>query len=125
MYLNRVYFLFDFSYFVLKRKASTGGFEPLLVILIKKKRICRRVDLAVRADSKVRIKESEKTDKYLDHVKELKKVRNMRVTVIPIVIEALGTVPKGLEKGMEELEIDGRIKTIQIPALLRSARILR
>ena len=29
----------------------------------------------------------------------------MRVTVIPIVNDALGTVPKGLEKSKKELEI--------------------
>ena len=29
----------------------------------------------------------------------------MRVTVIPIVTDTLGTVLKGLEKGLEELEI--------------------
>ena len=49
----------------------------------------------------------------------------MRVTVLPIVIGKLGMVPKGLERRLEELEIGGQIKTIQITALLRSARILR
>ena len=44
---------------------------------------------------------------------------------IPIVIGALGMVPKGLERSLEELEIRGRIETIQTTALLRSARILR
>ena len=28
----------------------------------------------------------------------------MRVTVIPIIVGALGTVPKGLEKGQEQFE---------------------
>ena len=37
----------------------------------------------------------------------------MRVTVTPIVIGELGTVPKGLERGIEVLKIGGRIKTIQ------------
>ena len=45
--------------------------------------------------------------------------------VIPVVIGVLETVPKGLKKGLEELEIGGRIKTIQTTALLRLARILR
>ena len=49
----------------------------------------------------------------------------MRVTVIPIAICALGTVSKDLERGQEELEIFGRIETIQTTVLLRSARILR
>ena len=41
--------------------------------------------------------------------------------MIPIVIGALGTVPKGLIKGAGR----GRIKTTQTTALLRSAIILR
>ena len=49
----------------------------------------------------------------------------MRVTVISVVIGALGTVPKGLESGLEELKIGERIETIQPTALLRWARILR
>ena len=31
----------------------------------------------------------------------------------PIVIGALGTVTKGLLKGLEELEVGGRLETIQ------------
>ena len=49
----------------------------------------------------------------------------MKVTVTPIVIGILGTVTKGLEQGLEDLEIRGRVETIQTTALLRSARILR
>ena len=45
--------------------------------------------------------------------------------VIPIVIGALGTVPKGLVKVLEEMEIGGRAETIQTTILLRSTRILR
>ena len=37
----------------------------------------------------------------------------MRVTVIPNVDGAFGTVPKGLEKELEESEIGGRIGAIQ------------
>ena len=47
------------------------------------------------------------------------------MTFIPIVIGALGTVTEGSIKGLEDLEIRGRVETIQTPALLRSARILR
>ena len=48
----------------------------------------------------------------------------MIVTVIPIVIGALGTVPKCLLRRIEELEIVGRAQIIQITALLRLVRIL-
>ena len=49
----------------------------------------------------------------------------MKVTIVPIVIGALGTVTKWLLKGLGDLEIDGRVATIQTTALLRTARILR
>ena len=35
---------------------------------------------------------------YLDHARELKKLWNMKVMIVPIVIGALGTVTKGLLK---------------------------
>ena len=47
------------------------------------------------------------------------------MTFIPIIIGVLGTFIKGLIKGLEDLEISGRVETIQITTLLRSARILR
>ena len=40
--------------------------------------------------------------------------------VIPLVVGALGTIPKGLVKALEHLEIRGHPDT----TLLRSARIL-
>ena len=81
--------------------------RPDLVIISnnKKKRTCRIVDFTVPMDHRVKIKESEKRDKYLDLARELRKLLNIKVTVITVVIGALGTVPKGLEMGLEELEI--------------------
>ena len=61
----------------------------------------------------------------MDLARELKMLWNMKVKVIPIVVGALGTVPKGIEKVLENLEIRGRIDTIQNTTLLQSARILR
>ena len=36
----------------------------------------------------------------------------MKVTVMPIVIGALGTIPKGLIEGLEDLEARGQVETI-------------
>ena len=47
----------------------------------------------------------------------------MKVTIVPIVIGAFGTITKGLLKGLEDLEVGGRVETIQTTALLRTARI--
>ena len=80
---------------------------------------------AIQENHRVKIKESKKRDKYLDLARELRKLWNVKVTMIPIVIDALGMIPKGLERGLEELEIRGWTKIIQTAALLMLARILR
>ena len=99
--------------------------RPDLIIINKKKRTCKIVDFAVPADHRIKQKESEKKDKYLDLARELNKLWNMQVTITPIVIGVFGTVTKGLLKGLEDLEVGGRVETIQTTALLRTARILR
>ena len=96
--------------------------RPDLIIINKRKRICKIVDFAVPADHRINLKESEK--KYLDLARELKKLWNMKVTIVLIVIGALGTVTKGLLKGLEDLEVGGRVEAIQTTALPRTARIL-
>ena len=90
-----------------------------------KKRILKIIDFAVLADHRIKLKECEKRDKYLDFARELKKLCNMQVTIIPIVIGAFGKVTKGLLKGLEDLEVGGRVETIQTTALLETARMLR
>ena len=65
----------------------------------KKKRICKIVDFAVTADHRIKPKEYEKKDKYLNLAREWKKLWTMQ----------------------EELEVE----TIQTTALLRTAKILR
>ena len=57
-------------------------------------RICKIVDFAVPADDRINLKESEKKDKYLDLARELKRLWNMKVTIVPIVIGAFGTITK-------------------------------
>ena len=76
---------------------------------------CWLVDFAVPTDHKVKVREDEKRGRYLDLARELKDLWNVKVTVIPIVIGALGMILKG---GVG-------VETIQTTALLRSARILR
>ena len=92
----------------------------LIIINKRKKKICKIVDFALPADHRIKLKEYEKRDKYLDFARELKKLWNMKVTIIPI-----GMVTKGLLKGLEELAVVGRVETIQTTALLKTARILR
>ena len=50
---------------------------------------------------------------------------NMKVTIIPNVIGAFGTITKGLLKGLGDLEVGGRVETTQTTALLKTTRIVR
>ena len=44
--------------------------RPDLIIINKRKRICKIVDFAIPADHRINQKESEKKDKYLDLARE-------------------------------------------------------
>ena len=94
-------------------------------INIKKNRTCQIVDFTVPAYHSKKLKEMETKVTYLNLVLELKKLWNMKVTIIPIVIDAVGIIIKGLIKGLEEFEIRGRVETMETTTLLRSVRILR
>ena len=86
-------------------------------MIVKKKK-----KMNLPADHRVKLKENEKRESCS---RTEKKNWNMKVTVILIVIGALGTVTNRLALGLGELEIRGHVETIQTTALLRSARILR
>ena len=63
------------------------------------------MNFAVLADHRVKLKENEYKDKYLDFAKQMKKVRNKKLTIIPIVIGVFDTVTKWFLKGQKDLEI--------------------
>ena len=71
----------------------------------------KREEVDLPADHRKKQKESEKKDKYFDLARELKKLWNVQVRIIPIVIGVFGTVTKGLLKGLEDLEVGGRVET--------------
>ena len=98
------------------------------MLAIRQDRVIKQVNLlscgfcSPKADHRVKIKKSENRDKYLDFSGRLRKLWNMKMTMIPIVVGVLKTAPKSLERGLEELEIRGKIETIQTMA---STKILR
>ena len=73
------------------------------------------MDFDVPADDGVKMKESEKRET----LKKTEKLWNVNVTVIPVIISALGTFRKGLVLG--DLEIRREEETIRATPLLRSA----
>ena len=73
----------------------------------KKKKTCKIVDFAVPADYKIKLKGSEK-----------------KMTIIPMMIGAFGTVTEGLLQGLEDLEAGGRVETIQATAFFEQEEYL-
>ena len=111
-------------YFEIRTDDRTESRRPNQVIIKEKRKTWHLVDFAVLEDFKVNMKEKERK-KYLDLAWELKKLWNMKVMVIPVIVGALGTVPKGLERGLTGLKIMRRIEIIQTTVSLKTATILR
>ena len=61
-----------------------------------------------------------------DLKRELKRIWKLRrVTVVPVIIGALGTVSKDMEKWLAEIGVTCRLESLQKARLLGTARILR
>ena len=86
------------------------------------------IDVACPFDTRVKRKEKEKIDNYMDlkyEIARMWKSEINKVLILPIVIGALGTVSKNLEKNLVALNFEKAIETLQKACLLGSARILR
>ena len=83
------------------------------------------IDIAVPADQNIINTEEEKVDRYQDLAFEIKRIhRASKVTVIPIVIGALGTISKNAKSWHEKLKIPDIVGSAQLSAILGTAHIL-
>ena len=105
--------------------ALIGARRPDITIFDKERRKCQLIDIACPGDNRVAEKEDEKIDKYRDLAREVSKLWNVKVEIIPVVIGALGTIPKLLESRIKDIGISIKTAQIQKPVLLGTARILR
>jgi len=100
--------------------------RPDLVVVDKMKKKVTLIDIAIPADKNVIEKEKEKITKYQDLRIELQRLWGMKVRVVPIVIGALGSIPKDLKKWLKDLDLeDADCSALQRAALLGTARLLR
>jgi hypothetical protein len=99
--------------------------QPDIVLIDKDAKTGLIIDIAVPMDGNIRDKELEKIDKYQQLKEELQTLWKVRMTVIPVVIGALGAVTERFP-GWISL-IPGKINAIRLQkaALLGTAKILR
>ena len=99
--------------------------RPDLVVVDKKERSCKIIDFAVPGDSRIEKKEKDKIEKYQELGRELQKIWNVKVKIIPSVVGSLGAIPKQFGNRLEQIGITTGAAQDQKTVLLGTARILR
>ena len=99
--------------------------RPDLTLVDKKNNKVSLIDVAIPWDSRVEQKEREKRDKYQDLRIELRRLWDKPVEIIPIIIGALGTIPKSLKRNLEKVGADVAPGLLQKSVLLETAHIVR
>ena len=81
------------------------------------------------ADQNITRTEEEKVEKYQELAFEIR-IRNQihgdsKVTIIPIVVGALGSISKGAKTRFGKLDVPAFLGSVQLSAILGSAHLLR
>ena len=99
--------------------------RPDIVVVDKDNKRALPIDIVVPADASVEKKEQEKMDRYQDLARELKRLWKVETKVISIVVGALGTVPKCLEKKLKKAGSNVAVELLEKAAVLGTSQILR
>ena len=99
--------------------------RPDLVVADKKERSCKIIDFAVPGDSMIEEKENDQIEKYQDLERELQKMLNVKVTIIPLVVGSLGAIPKQSGNRLKQIGVTVETAQVQKTVLLGTTRILR
>ena len=84
------------------------------------------IDIAVPADQNVSKTEQQKVEKYQDLAFEMKRCLGAsKVSVVPIVVGALGTTSKSTRTWHRQIDLPDVIGSMQLAAILGTTRILR
>ena len=116
---DRTKILWDFS---IQTDKDIQARRPDLVVVDKAQNAVTIIDIAIPADINIVGKEEEKIMKYQDLKMEIRRLWKKKGRVVPIVVGALGSVPKN----PQDLDLSGcECRTLQKASLLGMARILR
>ena len=95
--------------------------RPDLVVVDKKERSCKIIDFAVPADSRIEEKEKDKIEKYQDLARELQKIWNVKVKIIPLLVGTLGALPNQFGNRLKQIGITAGTAQVQKTVLLGTA----
>ena len=112
-------------YFTIQTDHVIEARRPDMVIIDKTKNECKIIYFTCPFDGRIEEREKDKMKGYNDLKRELKKILDMPVKVIPVVVGTLGTTPKKLRQRLSDIGIETRIVELQKTTILYSARILR
>ena len=117
------------KYFRQWRLQNLKGFvlevqRPNFIVVDKKKKTSKIIDFLVSGDSRFEENEKEKIEKYLDLRRELKKIWNVRLKIIPLVVGSLGATAKQFSKRLKETDITAEKWQVQLTVLLGTANKL-
>ena len=95
------------------------------MVVDKKRRTCKIIDFAAPGDSRIEEKDKEKIEKCQDLRRELQKIWNMKMKIIPLVVGSLGAIPKQFGNTLKKIGVTAEIGQVTKTVLLETARILR
>lgn len=99
--------------------------RPDIIVKNKSDRTCHLIDVAVPADKNTSVKTVEKLSKYKDLEIEVSRMWKLRANTIPVIIGALGLIPKSSDLYLGALPCRVSKYELQKIGLLGTAHILR
>ena len=99
--------------------------RPDVVVIEKRARKWTLIDFSVPMDQNVVKKEIEKCENYAPLAREIRKDYKVHSEIVPVVIGALGTVPKGLAGNLKKLGVPDVLGCLQTSALLGTVWIIK
>ena len=95
------------------------------MVAAKKERGCKIIGFAFPGDSRSEEKEKDKIEKYQDLGRDLQKIWNVKVKIIPLVVDSLGAIPKQFGNRLKQIGMKAGTALVQKTVLLGTTRILR
>ena len=105
--------------------------RPDMIIWRSDTKDCKIVDICVPLDTNVELRHTTKIDDYIPLVDQLQRIYPaFKYTVIPVIVGALGTIPKTLKDsllkiGLQKVKLPAVIERIQKLALTGTMKIVK